>query len=283
MQRRIVSIVIIATVLLGSLFLFFYLHSKRDVLEVSFLSIGQGDSVLIESPYGQNILIDGGPDNAVIHELGKNLPFYDRTIDLMILTHPHADHVVGLVEVLERYQVKNILYTGASHTSPVYLKWLRLIKEKEIPLKMISGRQRVDLGKDSHLDILWPQEDLLNKKVSNLNNTSIVARLIYGQNTFLFTGDIEKETEESLLGSKIDLRADILKVAHHGSDTSTSKEFIKAVSPEVAVITFGDNNFGFPDQAVVNRLQDNGVKIFDTQKGSIVFLADGILIEKGDR
>lgn len=256
--------IFIIFILLVSLVFFFFLNKEKR-LKVSFLNIGQGDSILIRSPYGQNILIDGGPDDRVVYELGRLLPFYDKTIDLMILTHPHADHITGLVEVIDRYNVGNILYTGVVHNSPVYLEWLSRIRENNIELKIVQNKQRINFGDDLYLDVMWPREDLINKEVSSLNNSSIVARLMYGQTKFLFTGDAEKEVEQRLIDIGENIQADVLKIGHHGSETSSSEDFIKAVSPEVAVISYGeDNQFGFPSALTMETLSHNDIKIFNT-------------------
>ncbi|MBD3248032.1 MBL fold metallo-hydrolase [Candidatus Falkowbacteria bacterium] len=268
---------IIIIIILGSLFLLYLVFAaqKEKDLEVVFLQVGQGDSILARSPYGQNILIDGGPDNTVVYELGRSLPFYDRTIDLMILTHPHADHVTGLIEVLKRYEVKNILYTGVNHSSPAYLEFLKTIKEKQIPMKIVSSRQKIKLGEDLYLDVIWPLNDLVNKEVNNLNNTSIVARLNYKDASFLFTGDIEKETEQELLNIYSDLGSDVLKVAHHGSDTSSTRDLLEAVSAKIAVITYGDNNFGFPSFDVLKRLESLEMDVLDTSRMRISIKSNG--------
>ena len=183
----------------AAILIFIFFHKPARRLEVDFLDVGQGDSVLIKSPYGQNILIDGGPDNSVIKRLSENLPWWDRRIDLMILTHPHDDHVNGLVDVIKRYSVKRILHTGVLHTGPGYLSWLSLVKEKKIPAIIIDRPQSVELGPDCRLDILSPVENLAKKEVENLNNSSIVVKLVYKQNSFLLVGDMESGAEKELI------------------------------------------------------------------------------------
>lgn len=269
----------LAVVVLGIVFI--SLFDSRKNLEVIFFDVGQGDSALIKTPYGQNILIDGGVDSSVLKGLGQNLSWYDREIDLMILTHPHDDHVTGLIEVLDRYEVKKILHTGVEHNAPNYLKWLEVIKSKEIKIVIADKEQKINLGEDCYLEIIYPDKSFLNKDVNNLNNTSIVARLIYKENSFLFTGDIEKETEERLANKNISLKADVLKVAHHGSDTSSMEYFLQRVNPSVTVISLGeDNDFGFPSRRVLMRLKKEGIKILRTDiDGSIRFVSDGKKIE----
>lgn len=256
---------------------FWLFYNPSGDLEVDFLNVGQGDAILIKTPFGQNILIDGGPDNAVLSELAKNLPWWDRRIDLMILTHPHDDHVAGLIDVMKRYNVKKILYTGVVHSAPNYLAWLELIKENKVPLVIIDRPQTVKLGEDCELRIIYPRLSLLGKAVDNLNNSSLVIKLIYGRTGFLLTGDIETEVERELVKSGADLSADVLKVSHHGSDASNSQEFLEKVKAKIAVIQVGkDNDFGHPSLRVIKRLEKTGARVFRTDlDGTVKIISDG--------
>ncbi|RLC37157.1 MBL fold metallo-hydrolase [Candidatus Falkowbacteria bacterium] len=252
-------------------------------LEVDFFDIGQGDSILIKTPMGQNVLIDGGPDNTVIERLSEVLPWWDRTIDLMILTHPHDDHVFGLIDVIKRYNVKKIIYTGVVHSAPAYIAWLELIRDNQIPLVIIDRPQIIELGDSCKLDIMYPLESLLGKETANLNNSSLVMKLIFKDTSFLLTGDAEMEVE-NLLAETLDsacLRADVLKVGHHGSDTSSSEEFLQAIKPEVAVIQVGkENSFGHPSRRVIKRLERIGAKIYRNDlDGTVKIISDGEEIE----
>jgi|APSaa5957512622_1039677.scaffolds.fasta_scaffold17355_3 competence protein ComEC len=248
-----------------------------ELLQVHFLDVGQGDSIYIRTPDEVDILIDGGPDKNVLSELGKVMPFWDREIDVMILTHPHSDHVSGLVEVLRRFDVKQIYYTGVLHTAPDYLAWLDEIKKQGLDLKIVNEKFTLDLGEEIDLDFLWPLEDFTNKKVDNLNNTSIVNLLRYKDTQMLFTGDAEIEVEEALLEEEIDLAADLLKAGHHGSTTASSEEFLASVKPETVVIQCGqDNSFGHPHLRIIKRLQRLGIEIFRTDNdGMISVYSDG--------
>ncbi|HEX9664903.1 MAG TPA: MBL fold metallo-hydrolase [Patescibacteria group bacterium] len=265
--------------ILGSLltFTFFSAPSDQNQLQIIFFDVGQGDSILIKTPYQQKILIDGGPDTTVIEKLGKYLPFYDKEIDLMILTHPHADHVTGLVEVLERYQVNKILTSGAVHTSAAYLSWLSEIKNQNIPVEIADGYRLIELGEDLKLEILYPLLDFSGQAVDNLNNVSVVAKLVYKNNSFLLTGDAELEAEEALLASGLDLKADVLKVGHHGSSTSTSQLFLETVEPDIAVISAGrDNDYGHPSFRTIRRLDRFDAIVYRTDlDGDIELTSDG--------
>jgi competence protein ComEC len=260
---------------------FWLTFQAANDLEVNFLDVGQGDSIFIKTPYGQSILIDGGPDNTVIKRLGENLSWWDKRIDLMILTHPHDDHIFGLIDVIKRYKVEKILYTGVVHTSPNYLIWLELVRDRHIPLTIIDRAQTIKLGEDCNLEIIYPRINLGGQTAGNLNNSSIVAKLIYGESKFLFTGDAEVEIEKELIEADIDLRADVLKVSHHGSDTSSSKEFLEKVKPKFAVIQVGANNdFGHPSTRIIKRLERINAQILRTDlEGTVKLVSDGEEIE----
>lgn len=254
-----------------AVFLYFSLQPGR--LELHFLNVGQGDALLIQTSEGRNILIDGGPDNAVLYELGEYLPFYGRQIDLMVLTHPHADHLAGLVEILKRYQVNKILTTDVSYGSAEYEKWLAVIKEKNIPVEIADHQGIMPLGGQAKFFILFPDVSLRDKKIKNVNNGSIVIKLMDGDSTALLTGDFEDE--EDLVG-KFDLAAQILKAGHHGSDNANNPKFLAAVLPEYAVISSGKNKFGHPNPKTVKNLEDLGAKVLRTdQLGNIDFVSDG--------
>jgi len=251
-----------------------------DKLHVSFLDVGQGDAILIQLPSHQNILIDGGPDPQKINlELGKKLPFWDRTIDLMISTQPQADHITGLVEVLQRYKVKQVLEPGVPYDSSIYQLWLKLVGEKQIKHDIARAGQEIDLGNGIKMEVLNPPLVHFEGTSSDVDNNGVVLRLSWGKVSFLFTADIRQEAEFGLIQQRADLRGTILKVAHHGSKTSTSPQFLAAVDPEIAVISVGANNpFGHPGQEVVKRLVGRlgKDKVYRTDEdGTVEFITDG--------
>ncbi len=247
-----------------------------NILEVVFFNVGQGDSIFIETPNNRQILIDGGPDKGILGNLGQVMPFHDRTIDLVILTHPDADHVTGLVEVLEYYNIGHILFSGLEKGTIVYKKWQELIKEKDISLTLAQAGQKIVLQEGIVLEILWPEQDLIGSYSKPTNNVSVVGRLIYGDTEILLTGDIEKKVENYLVNQDYDLESDILKLAHHGSKTSTSYNFLKAVNPEIAIISVGENNrYKHPSKEVLERIKD--LLVYRTDKhGDIKILTNGI-------
>ncbi|MFZ5364084.1 MAG: ComEC/Rec2 family competence protein [Patescibacteria group bacterium] len=272
---KLAGIILAAAILVGISLFQWVEEGKR--LEVNFFDVGQGDAILIKTPDHQRILIDGGPSNAVLNKLGENLPFFEKEIDLVILTHPHADHLDGLIEVLKRYKVKKILTTGVVHTTPDYLVWLEEIKNQNIPVEIAIAGKMFDFGGGVEMEIFYPPEDLTGKSAEDLNDTSIVGKLIFGQTSFLFTGDAEKEAEEKMIASGFDLKSDVLKIGHHGSRNATSENFLETVNPKFAVISVGENNsFGHPNPTIINRLERVGVEIFRTdEEGDIKITSDG--------
>ncbi len=251
-----------------------------DRLRVSFLDVGQGDAILVQAPAGQDILIDGGPSpQAVSLALGEKMPFWDRTIDLVVLTHPHADHITGLVEVLRRYEVKQVLYPDSDCDSPIYEEWRKLIREKGIKCTVAQAGQQVDLGAGVVIEVLNPQIPVLTDTRSDMDNNGVVLRIGMGKVSFLFTADIMAEAELELGNRRAPLTSTVLKVAHHGSDTSTTAEFLAVVSPQVVVISAGkDNPLGLPSGAVIGRLKvkPGEENIYRTaEHGTIEFITDG--------
>ena len=258
--------------------------NKPQLLEVNFFDVGQGEAIFIETPSRHQILIDGGSSSVILEKLAKSLPFWDRTVDLIILTHPEHDHLAGLIEVLKRYKVENILWTGVVRDTAEYKEWQRLIRderEKEgAQIKIAQSGQLINFGNQSnrYIEVLYPFENLEGQEFKNSNNTSIVAKLIFGENSFLFTGDAYKSVEKKLVDKKTDLASDVLKVGHHGSKTSSLEEFIKQVSPEIAVISAGkDNPYHHPHQETLDTLEKYGIKILRTDKnGDIKIISNGI-------
>jgi competence protein ComEC len=254
--------------------------TRQKFLVVDFFDVGQGDSAFIVTPGGRQILIDGGPDNSVLEKLGDNMPFWDRTIDLIILSHPEKDHLTGLIEVLKRYKVENILWTKIERNTAEYQEWIDGIKKEGARVIIAQAGEKIKIGK-LEINILNPLEDLENQELEDSNDSSVVAKLIYGEKSFLFTGDISGKIEASLTEDLTQIDSDILKVSHHGSKYSTSDEFIKAVSPQIAVIEVGkDNSYGHPTQDVLDRLLKYGINILRTdQGGDIKFISDGKILE----
>ena len=268
-----IQIVLLAVLIL--IWTWVLIEEKQEFLEINFYDIGQGDAIFIETPNKRQILIDGGPDLTILEKLGKELPFWDRYIDLVILTHPEYDHLGGLIEVVKRYKIGGILTTGVVRDTAEYKEWKKVVENKNIPIYIAQIGEVIELDKEINLVVLHPSNNLNNKKFEKSNNTSMVTQLFYKDFELLLTGDIEREVEQALVGLGINLNSDILKVAHHGSKTSTTKNFVKAVNPIVAVISAGKDNFyNHPHREVLENLA--GIPIFITgQDGDIKVLSDG--------
>jgi len=248
--------------------------SRPQLLEVNFFDVGQGDAIFIETPQRHQILIDGGPSSKILEKLGGNMPFWDRDIDLIILTHPDTDHLRGLIEIFKKYKIEKILWTGIVKDTPEYKEWEARVQNQKFKIFIAKAGQRIKTSK-VYSDILWPMENLEGKIVKNDDNTSIVIKLIFNARSFLFTGDIDKSVEMELI-EKYDIDSDVLKVAHHGSKTSTSEEFLGEVLPEIAIIQVGENKYGHPYSEVLERLKIFDIKTLRTdEQGDIKILSDG--------
>jgi competence protein ComEC len=249
-----------------------------DKLHVSFLNVGQGDAVLVQV-HNQDILVDGGPSaRDLTLELGRAIPFWDRTIELVVLTHPHADHLTGLIEVVERYRVRHILASELDYDSPLYEEWLRLIEAKGIPITIARAGQRIELGtNDVFLNVMNPPFPITDGATAD--DTGVVIRLDFKEVSFLLTADISSDIESELIVRQASLSSTVLKVAHHGSATSTSQRFLSTVNPTLAVISVGaDNKFGHPDEEVLASLEAEigEENVYRTDEhGTIRFITDG--------
>ena len=262
-------------------FIVYLLLLPNDQLEVSFLDIGQGDSILIRAPGGTELLIDGGPDRSVLRQLPKKLGFFDRSLDAVIATHPDKDHIAGLVDVFGRYQVSYFLESGVVHDSS-FTHALEQAAEAEPGLVRLKARRgmRLHLGKEVYADVLYPDRDVSNVET---NDGSVTVRLVYGSTSFLMAGDAPSKIEDYLVSLDGDaLKTDVLKASHHGSKNSTDDTWLAAVRPSTVVISAGkDNPYGHPAPAVLDRVRKEGAEIVSTiDKGTITFVSDGKMITR---
>lgn len=248
-------------------------------LQVAFIDVGQGDGALVQSPDGTALLIDGGPPGAGPQVMDSLRQAGVDKVDWMLGTHPHSDHIDGLVDVLRGMPVEQALDPGYNHGTALQRTYLSLLKSKKVKTTRARAGQSYDLGGGALLEILAPQDPLLSGTNSDANNNSIVARVVFGSTRFLFTGDMEQEERARLLKSTDDrkLRAEVLKVAHHGSHNGTDPEFLETVQPKYAVISLAKHNdYGHPHKEALEALKDAGVEILRTdQLGTIVFTSDG--------
>ena len=242
-------------------------------MAVHFLDVGQGDCSLIVMPNGKTVLID-----ASTNDEGENileyLSLYDiDRIDFFVLTHPHADHIGGAKDIVEGIKVGKIVMPDVTTDTSVFENLLNAIDKKHIPVHIAEVGEIISLG-NANLKVLAPV-----KKTDDLNNMSIVLRLDYGNTSFIFTGDAEEPSESDMLDrfGKNEFKADVIKIGHHGASTSSSEEFLKAVSPKYAVISCGkENSYGHPHSETVSKLNDLGITYYRTDKvGNVVFSSDG--------
>jgi len=250
-------------------------------LHVFVLDIGQGDAILIQTPTNERILIDGGPNDKVLQQLGKVMPFYEKTIDVMILSHPHADHINGLIEVLKRYKVKTVIMSGARYGYAGYSTFLEEVSKRNVPI-VYAGATRGAVPTDYRLggtvlDMIFPFESEQGRSFENQNNGSVVFRLLYGEKAFYFSGDLEIEGEEKLAESNLDLHADFYKAGHHGSRTSSSPPLLDRIQPEYAAISCGvDNQFHHPHPITLQHFRERKIATYRTDlDGIIEAVSDG--------
>lgn len=275
MNKRILLFVLLIGLILNAVVWTVVLYKEQHVLAVTFLNVGQGDSILIETPSGKQILVDGGPDRSVLRELPKVIGPLDRSLDLIVETHPDKDHIAGLTDVFERYEVGAFLSPGIPNDTS-YTKTLERAAESEPGVVRVEARRgmRLHLGNGAYADVLYPDRDVDGVET---NTGSVVLRVVYGETEFMLTGDAPTNVERWLVSLDGEaLQSDVLKAGHHGSRTSTDEEWLREVSPSYVVISAGLNNsYGHPHTEVVSRIQDFGATLLSTTNGSIRFLSDG--------
>jgi len=248
---------------------------ERGILTVAFLDVGQGDAIFIESPTGKQILLDGGPDGSVLSRIGALLPFYDRSIDMLIVSNPDKDHFAGFIDVLKNYQVGNIMEPGTIPNTEIYKIFKEFVREEGATSVLARRGMNIDLGGGVYLQILFPDRDVSGLST---NDGSIIAKLIYGDISFLLPGDTTQNIEKYLVGlDGSNLDVDVLKLAHHGSKTSSSEPLLAVTTSEYAVISAGvKNRYGHPHREVLERLAKYNIPALGTYKeGTIIFESDG--------
>ncbi|MBP9710968.1 MAG: MBL fold metallo-hydrolase [Candidatus Pacebacteria bacterium] len=255
-----------------------FAEQRTGVLTVAVMDVGQGDSIYIQSPTGIEVLVDGGPDSSVLRELPTLMQPFDRSLDVVIETHPDADHIAGLVDIFMRYNVGAFIEPGVPKETATFSTLIEEVEEKDTPHLLAHRGMKLELGGGATLDVLYPDHDVSTLSPSKANDGGIVMRLTYGKASMLLTGDISSKVEARLIkldGSELDI--DLLKVGHHGSRTSTSDAFVKAMTPAAAIISVGKSNrYGHPTEDVLKTLSNNNIKTFRTdQEGTVVFTSNG--------
>jgi len=250
-------------------------EDTRGLLTVSFLDVGQGDSIFIRAPSGRQVLIDGGRGTGVLRELARVVPWYDRSIDAVIPTHPDADHISGLIDVLARYRVETIIHSSVEGDTKTFAAFNEAVADEQARKIVAMRTQVVDLGKGARLEILSPDRSVPHV---DTNDGCVVARLVYGATAFMLPCDAPQSIENYLvtLGTST-LKANVLKAGHHGSKTSSSALFLGYVNPEYGIYSRGcDNTYGHPHPQTVDMFARFGIPTFDTCKdGTVTFVSDG--------
>lgn len=280
-MKKSVIIISVLVILIGGLFLYTKLNNSQKHFQVTFFNIGQGDAALINFADGQKMLVDCGPDRRILSKLGKYLPFYRRDLDYLLVTHPDLDHYGGCVDVLKRYQVKRVIFNGRKKSYDKYWQeWDKNMRAENAELEIINGYSQKNIA-GANLTFLSPDAGLnLAVKGDDNNNYSIVFKLADKDVSYLFTGDMEEPLEYALVQKYCSttstrcpaLQADILKVGHHGSDSSSGEEFLRLVAPGRAIISSGaENKYGHPSLRVLKKLERVGAEILRTdEKGDII-------------
>lgn len=263
--------------LIANIFVFYIdWQDSHKVFTFAMLDVGQGDALFIESPTGTQILIDGGPPKKILSQLSRVMSPFDRTIDALIITNPDQDHIAGFLDVLKTYKVDKIFEPGTLTDSKIYQNIKDEIKNKNITDILAKKGMRLHLGAGVFMDILFPDRDV---SAWATNDGSVVARLSYGDTSLMLTGDATIKTEKIVLkeDGETQIKSTVLKVGHHGSRTSTSREFVESVSPMYALISDGKNNkYGHPHQETLDNLSSFSAKILRTDiLGTIVMKSDG--------
>ncbi len=284
-MKKSIIIILVLAVLIGGLFLYTKLNNSQKHFQVTFFNIGQGDAALIQFNNGQKMLVDCGPDRKILAKLGRALPFYDRTIDYLLATHPDLDHYGGCVDVLKNYKVKKIIINGRKKEhDPYWRAWDQAIKDEAGAVVKIMDSPEEWLISSSTLEFLSPDTSLaLDVGADDNNNYSIVFRLKNDRTSYLFTGDMELPLEKALVYKYCSststcpaLQTDILKIGHHGSDSSSGEDFLSLVNPQIGIISAGKNNrYGHPSLRVLKKLDRAGMEILRTdEKGDIILPVD---------
>ena len=282
-------------ILTGLVILFQFLGTLTDGhLKIIHCDVGQGDGAYIRFPDGRDMVVDGGPNDAIINCLSKYMPFWDRHIDIILLTHPQKDHMQGLLTVLDRYDVGYVVRSDVQNNTDGYTQLLRIIEKKKIPVKLVTAGDRVVVG-NAIVTILWPTADQITRMKSpiasqtgslggvlgvstgDLNDGSVVFWLQYGTFDEIFTGDADTRIEKNYLGTPLSPDGiEVLKVPHHGSKTGMSETYISWLKPKLAVISVGKNSYGHPADSILALLDRYGVKIVRTDRnGDVEIVSDG--------
>lgn len=283
-SRKYLKHIIFFSLVFFTLYIWYFtskVEGENEYLKVVFLDVGQGDAIYIEAPNGRQILIDGGPDMKLLGSLAEVMPFADRSIDMIIATHSDADHIGGFSYLLDNYKVETIVKNGSDSESKIYSSLEEKLKKEKIKEYIAHEDMHIILDEEEniYLDIIFPNQDI---RGIDSNDGSIVGKLVYKDNSFMFTGDATLYTENKILWKEKEevLRSDVLKLGHHGSKTSSGIIWLEKVNPDIAIISAGKNNkYGHPNVEVLNRLESLSIPFLSTYDiGNIILTSDGVNI-----
>ncbi|MFA5841476.1 MAG: ComEC/Rec2 family competence protein [Candidatus Paceibacterota bacterium] len=263
---------------LANIFIWYsvFREERGGQLRVAFLDVGQGDSIYIEAPNGNQFLVDGGSGAQVLSALGKVMPSYDHSIDAILATHPDKDHIGGLPIVLGRFKVGKVFLNGARSETAAWEEFENKIAVSGAEKILARRGMRINLGRDVHFDILFPDVDV--SRFKDTNDGSIVGKLVYKDKSFLLTGDSPIKIEQHLIAlDNKNLRANVLKLGHHGSRTSSGEAYLGFAAPEYAIVSAGcKNSYGHPHKEVLTLLEKFKIpKLSTCDSGNIIFTTNG--------
>lgn len=243
--------------------------ASGDLATVWFFDVGQGDAALVGTPAGHQVLIDGGPDDSVLHGLGKAMPFGDKTIDAVMVSHQHADHYRGLQSVFERYKVAVLLVSTGPQGSPEYQRLLDTAAGQGTVVKQVTAKASLAIPQAGAAEVLFPLEPS-EGKLKHAHDAMLVARVTVGSTAVLFSGDAEKIAENAMVGVGQPLDSDILKAGHHGSKTSSQPSYLAAVTPQASIVSVGaDNRYRHPSPQAIQALEAVGEVYRTDQRGTV--------------
>ena len=279
-MKKVITILIVAIISLFTLVLHDLISYNDGKLHVVVCDVGQGDAIFITTPASTQILIDGGPDRSVLNCLDKNMPFWDRSIDAIILSHPHADHLMGLIDVLDRYDIGEFYVEDVPAESKIYKLLEARLADKKLSAKVLFANEKFSEKIGFKIQIYWPRLKKIKEVDHNstdldLNGLSIISKIAYGNFTMLLTGDSNSKVLYEIANEVGDL--DIFMFPHHGSKTSASESFLNITKPELAIISVGENNtFGHPSKTSLGLLKNYKTQVLRTDKnGEIEIVSNG--------
>jgi len=262
----------VVTVLVCNILIWnFYLSLADGKLHLKFYDIGQGDAIFLETAGGYRILVDGGPDNKLLEYLGEDLPFYSKNLDLVVATHPQADHIAGLVEVIKQYKIGSLWINGDKAETRLYQEWERALRGNSVQPVVVAQGDKILFPDQTQIEVIWPKS---GPQSLELNDRAIVLKITFGSFDALLTSDADSRVQPytSSLG-----HFEVFKVPHHGSKTGLKEDFVRSLSPEVSIISVGaKNRYGHPGQNIIQFLITIGSKVYRTdQNGAVEIVTDG--------